>query len=109
MHIYTDPRTWDSQDIKSWIAWLTRRCHINPEPSASDFPSTGSELVKLTRADFWVRCGSNVGGNTFTNHLHFMMENIMGSQMDSVQRTEHDKDPGECAQIVFCFYFGCII
>lgn len=110
--MHTDPRTWDSHDIRSWIAWLSKRCHIIPEPSASDFPSTGMELVKLTRADFWVRCGSNIGGNTFTNHLQFMMENIMGSPMDAVQRKEHDKDPCECRRpvtyMVFVFVLGAL-
>lgn len=67
--------------------------------------------MKLTRADFWVRCGSNIGGNTFTNHLHFMMENVLGSQMDAVQRKEYDKDPGECRPdqyLVIVFILGVL-
>lgn len=54
------------------------------------FPNTGAELVKMSRAEFWVCAGSKTGGNTLSNHISHMIYNTTGRCISPMEN-----DPGK--------------
>lgn len=87
----TDPSEWNSDNIKAWIAWVTKEFKLQPSPDYNRFPSTGKELVEFTRADFWVCAGSKLGGNTLAKHLAYLQHTATGRCMSPLN---NDNDPG---------------
>ncbi len=87
----TDPTEWTSDNIKTWITWVTKEFKLQPPPDHSRFPSDGKELVEFTRADFWVCAGSKLGGNTLAKHLAYLQHTATGRCTSPLN---NDNDPG---------------
>ncbi|XP_020717288.1 DNA-binding protein D-ETS-6-like isoform X2 [Ceratitis capitata] len=75
-----DPHAWNTEHINSWVKWLTKQFKIEPEPDISRFPTTGSELCELSRADFWVCAGSRQGGIILAKHFALTLYNATGRE-----------------------------
>lgn len=87
----TDPTEWNLDNIKTWIAWVTKEFKLQPTPDYKRFPSDGKELVELNRADFWVCAGSKLGGNTLAKHLAYLQHTATGRCTSPLN---NDNDPG---------------
>uniref|UniRef100_A0A1B0GGW3 Uncharacterized protein n=2 Tax=Lutzomyia longipalpis TaxID=7200 RepID=A0A1B0GGW3_LUTLO len=85
-----DPSEWNSQHIESWLEWTTREFQIDPPPQSARFPTTGQELVNLTRADFWVCAGSKQGGNILAKHIAHLIHSSTGRSQSPLLS---DEDP----------------
>ncbi|XP_076274543.1 uncharacterized protein LOC143205248 isoform X2 [Rhynchophorus ferrugineus] len=57
----SDPLEWNSNHIQSWLRWCTKKFSLNPNPDSEKFPTSGSELCKLTRSQFEERSDSRTG------------------------------------------------
>lgn len=97
----TDPTEWNLDNIKTWIAWVTKEFNIQPPPDYSKFPSNGRELVEFTRADFWVCAGSKYGGNTLAKHLAYLQHTATGRCTSPLN---NDNDPG-MDYVLYCYLF----
>ncbi|XP_054743302.1 DNA-binding protein D-ETS-6-like [Anastrepha obliqua] len=75
-----DPHAWNVDHITSWVKWLTKQFNIDPEPDISRFPTVGSELCELSRADFWVCAGSRQGGIVLAKHFALTLYNATGRE-----------------------------
>lgn len=75
-----DPHAWTTEDIASWVKWLTRKFKIEPEPDITRFPKDGKELCQLSRADFWVCAGSRRGGILLAKHFAFSLYHATGRE-----------------------------
>src|ERR1700744_4881373 len=91
IHLPTDPTEWNLENIKTWIAWVTKEFNLQPPPDFNRFPSNGQELVEFTRADFWVCAGSKYGGNTLAKHLAYLQHTATGRCTSPLN---NDNDPG---------------
>lgn len=91
IHLPTDPTEWNLDNIKTWIAWVTKEFKLQPTPDYKRFPSNGTELVEFTRADFWVCAGSKIGGNTLAKHLAYLQHTATGRCTSPLN---NDNDPG---------------
>lgn len=87
-----DPAEWNAQHIESWLEWTTREFQIDPPPQTVRFPTTGQELVSLSRADFWVCAGSKLGGNLLAKHIAHLIQSSTGRSQSPLLS---DEDPGE--------------
>lgn len=94
----TDPAEWNSDNIKSWISWVTKEFKLQPPPEHNRFPSNGRELVEFSRADFWVCAGSKLGGNTLAKHLAYLQHTATGRCTSPLN---NDNDPGMFKIIAF--------
>lgn len=65
---------------------------LEPKPVFSRFPITGSELIEMSRAEFWVCAGSNNGGNILAKHIAHSIHSATGKNLTSLL---NDDDPGE--------------
>ncbi|XP_023170382.2 DNA-binding protein D-ETS-6 [Drosophila hydei] len=75
-----DPHAWTTEDIASWVKWLTHKFKIEPEPDITRFPKDGKELCQLTRADFWVCAGSRRGGILLAKHFALSLYHATGRE-----------------------------
>ncbi|XP_060655608.1 DNA-binding protein D-ETS-6 isoform X2 [Drosophila nasuta] len=75
-----DPHVWTTEDIASWVKWLTRKVKIDPEPDITRFPKDGNELCQLSRADFWVCAGSRRGGILLAKHFALSLYRATGRE-----------------------------
>lgn len=80
MLVPVDPHAWTTEDIASWVKWLTRKFKIEPEPDISRFPKDGKELCELSRADFWVCAGSRIGGILLAKHFALTLYHATGRE-----------------------------
>lgn len=87
-----NPSDWTSDEIKSWLNWSTKEFSIEPSPDHSKFPDSGNELVKMTRADFWVCAGSKRGGNLLAKHMAYLLYRATGRSHSPLLS---DEDPGK--------------
>lgn len=97
----TDPTEWNLDNIKTWIAWVTKEFKLQPPPDYNRFPSNGTELVEFTRADFWVCAGSKYGGNTLAKHLAYLQHTATGRCTSPLN---NDNDPG-IDYALYCYLF----
>lgn len=88
---YVDPSEWNKLNIKSWLDWITKKFKLNPAPIVARFPSTGKELVELSRAEFWVCAGSNEGGNKLADYIACLVLDATGR---NISHLIHREDPG---------------
>ncbi|ALC38534.1 Ets21C, partial [Drosophila busckii] len=87
-----DPHAWTTDDIASWVKWLTRKFNIEPEPDIARFPKDGRELCELTRADFWVCAGSRQGGILLAKHFALTLYHATGRET-SPMLNENEPNP----------------
>ncbi|XP_030565429.1 DNA-binding protein D-ETS-6 [Drosophila novamexicana] len=87
-----DPHAWTTEDIASWVKWLTRKFKIEPEPDITRFPKDGNELCQLSRADFWVCAGSRRGGILLAKHFAFSLYHATGRET-SPMLNENEPNP----------------
>lgn len=70
MNLYSDPSAWNSDEITAWLKWCTKKFQLKQKPVRSRLPNTGTELVKLSKAEFWVCAdGYGKGGNKLAQHI----------------------------------------
>lgn len=65
----TDPSDWDSTKIRTWLKWSTEQFKLDPKPMFERFPKTGTELINMGQADFWVCAGSRRGGQVLARFI----------------------------------------
>ncbi|KAH8393887.1 hypothetical protein KR215_005843 [Drosophila sulfurigaster] len=87
-----DPHVWTTEDIASWVKWLTRKVKIDPEPDITRFPKDGNELCQLSRADFWVCAGSRRGGILLAKHFALSLYRATGRET-SPMLNENEPNP----------------
>ncbi|KAI9584156.1 DNA-binding protein D-ETS-6 [Glossina fuscipes] len=75
-----DPRVWNADHIASWVTWMTKQFNLHPAPDILRFPTSGAELCKMSRAEFWVCAGSREGGVVFAKHIAFTLHSITGRE-----------------------------
>ncbi|XP_065356518.1 DNA-binding protein D-ETS-6-like [Calliphora vicina] len=75
-----DPRVWKAEHIAGWVKWMTKQFKIEPEPDIARFPTTGTELCTLSRAEFWVCAGSREGGILFAKHFALTLHSATGRE-----------------------------
>lgn len=63
VYVPTNPLEWTTEHIHSWISWLSKKYEIFPPLEPVRFPTSGTDLAKFTKADFWVCAGSKAGGD----------------------------------------------
>lgn len=88
-----DPRAWTADDIKCWLKWVVRKFNVNPAPDYGRFPTSGVELVQLTRAEFWV-CAGQKCGDLLTKHLAILMQPINGKMAPTEE--SYEQEPCTC-------------
>ncbi|XP_030383819.1 DNA-binding protein D-ETS-6 [Scaptodrosophila lebanonensis] len=92
VEVPVDPHAWSTEDIASWVKWLTRKFKIEPEPDITRFPKEGADLCQLSRADFWVCAGSRRGGMLLAKHFAFTLYHATGRET-SPMRNENEPNP----------------
>lgn len=97
IYVPDDPTSWTEKHIETWIKWATKQFDIEPQPDPARFPKTGNELVKFTKADFYMTCGSIEGGKSLVQHFKYLMERI-GKCVD--ESLKSDEDPSEFEVII---------
>lgn len=94
-----DPEEWSTMNIKSWIDWATKKFKLKPSPIFSRFPSTGRELVEMSRSEFWVCCaGSRDGGNKLAEYIAHSVYYATGRSISPLLQKE---DPGTYSHILY--------
>lgn len=93
IYVPDDPTSWTEKHIETWIKWAAKQFNIEPQPDPARFPKTGNELVKFSKADFYMTCGSLKGGKSLMQHYKYLMERIGNSSFDESLNT--DEDPSE--------------
>lgn len=88
---FKDPREWNAKHIESWLAWASKIFDILPSPLPNRFPTTGKEIVELSKAEFWVCAGSPYGGNTLAKHLADRLQRYTGISKTSLL---NNQEPG---------------
>lgn len=86
-----NPIKWDEKDIVTWLNWLTKKFKCDPKLEASRFPSDSQELLKFSKADFWVCAGSGENGNYAAKHYGYLLRNATGNADPSLFT---DTEPG---------------
>lgn len=94
---FSDPSEWTASNIDSWLAWTTKKFNIEPAPMIARFPTTGAELVKMSRAEFWVCAGSKNGGNTLSMHIAHLIHSATGRCTSPML---NDNDPGKLQRAI---------
>ncbi|EDW28567.1 GL19256 [Drosophila persimilis] len=90
VEVPVDPHAWTTEDIASWVKWLTRKFKIDPEPDIGRFPKDGQELCELSRADFWVCAGSRRGGTLMAKHFALSLYQATGRETSPML---HENEP----------------
>lgn len=88
--LFSDPRRWDANDIQAWLRWQGRQCKIKPKLEAAQFPSQGSDLVQMSRADFVISAGSRSGGR----FLALFLGDRMRLETGQCSQLSLDEEPG---------------
>lgn len=88
---FLDPLEWTSSHIESWLTWCSRQFRINPRPQVKSFPTTGTELVALSRAEFQQRAGSHRAGRVLAVHLSHLRHAVTGRSPSPVSDEEDDE------------------
>lgn len=93
IYVPTNPLEWTTEHIQSWVRWLSKKFQIFPPLEPVRFPTSGADLAKFTKADFWVCAGSKAGGNALARHYaHLRQIGSGGGVEDST--LANDVDPG---------------
>jgi hypothetical protein len=74
----TDPAEWNAGHVRSWLKWSSRQFSLNPEPEADKFPTSGAELLELSRAEFETKAGSARAGRLLAIHLAHLRHSVTG-------------------------------
>lgn len=90
--IHTDPSNWNSEHIKTWLHWMAGEFNLNPAPPAALFPQTGTELVKLSKAEFCVCALSEDSGKTLAKYIAWKTIDATGERIVAL---EDEEDPGK--------------
>ncbi|XP_055643401.1 DNA-binding protein D-ETS-6 [Toxorhynchites rutilus septentrionalis] len=90
IYLPTNPLEWTSEDIGSWVQWVSEKFNIFPNLEPGRFPSNGVELAKFSKADFWVCAGSKAGGDTLSKHFAHRLQ--IGTGIEDISLA-NDTDP----------------
>jgi hypothetical protein len=95
----TDPAEWNAGHVRSWLKWSARQFNLNPEPDADKFPTSGAELLELSRAEFETKAGSARAGRLLAIHLAHLRHSVTGRSTSPLQDhvdLDHDEEQGKC-------------
>lgn len=94
----TDPAEWNAWHVKSWLKWSARQFSLNPEPDPEKFPSSGAELLELSRAEFETKAESRRSGRLLAVHLAHLRHSVTGrstSPMDEHVGLDDEEEQGK--------------
>lgn len=99
-----NPREWDEKNIETWVSWISKKFRCDPKLEPGRFPTDSQELLKFTKADFWVCGGSGANGNYLAKHFGYLLKNATGSAHESLL---NDTEPGNfiLSLLIFQFHF----
>ncbi|RZF39626.1 hypothetical protein LSTR_LSTR001147 [Laodelphax striatellus] len=63
------PAEWEGAHIAAWVSWCGRKFNLQPRPDASRFPTSGLDLIGLTRTELGRAAGSARAGRLLAVHL----------------------------------------
>lgn len=95
----TDPAEWNVDHVRSWLKWSARQFSLNPEPDADKFPTSGAELLELSRAEFETKAGSARAGRLLAIHLAHLRHSVTGrstSPLHDHVDLEDEEEQGKC-------------
>lgn len=95
--LFTDPLEWTSFHIKSWLKWSSKKFSLSPTPEVKKFPDSGTELCKLSRADFEKIAGNSRNGTLLAKHIAHLRHSVTGrasSPLNVNCKIEDDDDKG---------------
>ncbi|PNF16729.1 hypothetical protein B7P43_G00873 [Cryptotermes secundus] len=81
----SDPAEWNAGHVRSWLKWSARQFSLNPEPDADKFPTSGAELLELSRAEFETKAGSARAGRLLAIHLAHLRHSVTGRSTSPLQ------------------------
>ena len=87
-----NPKTWTEKNIDTWVKWASKKFQLKPPLDTSRFPKSSEEMVKFSKADFYIVCGSFEGGKKISQHFKYMMQ-CSNEPFDETLLT--DGDPGK--------------
>ncbi|XP_001844046.2 DNA-binding protein D-ETS-6 [Culex quinquefasciatus] len=93
IYVPTNPLEWTTEHIQSWVRWLSKKFQIFPPLEPVRFPTSGADLAKFTKADFWVCAGSKAGGNALARHYAHLRQIGSGGVEDSTLANDVDPEP----------------
>lgn len=94
VYVPTNPLEWTTEHIHSWINWLSKKYEIFPPLEPVRFPTSGTDLAKFTKADFWVCAGSKAGGDILARfYAHHRQIGSGGGIEDSTLANDVDPEP----------------
>ncbi|KAJ9594424.1 hypothetical protein L9F63_014149, partial [Diploptera punctata] len=93
--IPSDPGEWNAGHVKSWLKWSTRQFSLSPVPDPDKFPSSGTELLELSRSEFETRSGSSRSGRLLAVHLAHLRHSVTGRSTSPMQEHVHLEDDEE--------------
>ncbi|XP_039284420.1 transcriptional regulator ERG homolog isoform X2 [Nilaparvata lugens] len=63
------PAKWEGDHIADWVSWCGSQFKLRPLPDPSRFPTSGVDLVAMSRTDLGRVAGSARGGRLLAKHL----------------------------------------
>lgn len=82
--VVSDPAEWNSEHILQWLNWTTKKFRLTTKPDALKFPTTGTELCELTKADFEKITGDQRSGELLAVHLAHLRHSATGHTSSSL-------------------------
>ncbi|KAF5302182.1 hypothetical protein FQR65_LT08606 [Abscondita terminalis] len=94
----SDPMEWETNHIKSWLEWATKKFGLSNIPDVSKFPNSGAELCKLSRSEFETLSGTSRAGALLAKHIAHLRHSVTGRassplNIDAKISDDEDKDP----------------
>ncbi|KAF4528007.1 hypothetical protein B566_EDAN002190 [Ephemera danica] len=96
--VCADPASWTAQHVAQWLQWMARQFALTPlDPAA--FPTTGSELCALSRAEFESRAGPRAG-SLLAVHLANLRHSATGRSPSPLGDLRLDPAPSTAADTI---------
>ncbi|XP_055539139.1 DNA-binding protein D-ETS-6-like isoform X1 [Wyeomyia smithii] len=92
IYVPTNPLEWTGEHVSSWVRWVSKKFNIFPNLEPVRFPNNGTDLVRFTKADFWVCAGSKAGGDTLAKHFAHLLQSGTGIE-DKLLGNNVDPEP----------------
>ncbi|KAG8289465.1 hypothetical protein J6590_103864, partial [Homalodisca vitripennis] len=86
------PLEWTAPHVDAWLRWCTRQFRLTPRPDPARLPSTGAELVALSRRQLQQLTDSPRSGRLLATHLAHLRHPRTGRSPSPCSEPEDDGD-----------------